>query len=173
MNLQNECDGLRSLLNRCEELGRTEQARAAKDDRVSGWSVEQHLYHIALACDLSLSNVTSLVTEKGMLILADAETAPRTLKILQQETFERGAAESPRMVRPSETIRYDFLKREQEGNLASLDMLCTDLEVIANAPNHIPHQILGPLNASHWLRFARLHTAHHVAIVEDITAPSH
>ena len=32
----------------------------------------------------------------------------------------------------------------------------------------IPHQLLGPLDAPEWLRFARVHTEHHLAIVDEL-----
>ena len=38
---------------------------ARRADAVSGWSVEQHLYHIALATDLAFRHVKSLVSGKG------------------------------------------------------------------------------------------------------------
>ena len=34
----------------------------------------------------------------------------------------------------------------------------------------VPHPILGSFTAAQWLRFARVHNAHHLAIVDDILA---
>ncbi|MFT5476610.1 MAG: hypothetical protein ACI8Y8_001949 [Planctomycetota bacterium] len=39
---------------------------------------------------------------------------------------------------------------------------------VAGAPGAIVHLQLGALSAAHWLRFARLHGEHHLAIVRDI-----
>ncbi len=142
--------------------------RDASDPSISGWSADQHLYHTALACDLSLRNVEGLVAQKGLLIVKGAQTSDETVKLLAKEEFRRGQAESPRMVRPDAHVNPQFLAREQEGNQATLESLRRCRDEIPAAPDHVPHQVLGPMNAAMWLRFARLHTLHHLAIIEDI-----
>ena len=42
---------------------------------------------------------------------------------------------------------------------------CAELEA---APARVPHQLLGPLSAALWVRFAATHTRHHVAIAREI-----
>jgi hypothetical protein len=168
MNPDQDLDGLQEALAHCQGLGRRVDVRAASDPSVSGWSSAQHLYHAALACDLSLRNVEGLVAQKGLLIVKGAQTSEGTVKLLLKEDFQRGQAESPRMVRPGAQVNSEFLAREQEGNQATLENLRRCRADIATAPDHIPHQVLGPLTAAMWLRFARLHTLHHLAIIEDI-----
>jgi hypothetical protein len=34
----------------------------------------------------------------------------------------------------------------------------------------IPHQVLGPLDAPQWLRFAAVHTRHHLGIAYEVLA---
>ncbi|MDP6740476.1 MAG: DinB family protein [Planctomycetota bacterium] len=168
MDLDEDLIGLQAALNCCQDLGGRESVRDAGDPGVSGWTAAQHLYHTALACDLSLRNVEGLVAQKGLLIVKGAQTSEETIKLLAKEEFQRGQAESPRMVRPDTEVNPQFLAREQEGNQATLESLRRCRDEIATAPDHIPHQVLGPLTAAMWLRFARLHTLHHLAIIEDI-----
>lgn len=168
MSVDEDLDGLQAALAHCQDLGSRESVRDASDPGVSGWSAAQHLYHTALACDLSLRNVEGLVTQKGLLIVKGAQTSEEATKLLAKEKFQRGQAESPRMVRPDADVNPRFLAREQEGNQATLEGLRQCRDDIATAPDHVPHQVLGPMDAAMWLRFARLHTLHHLAIIEDI-----
>jgi uncharacterized damage-inducible protein DinB len=168
MNVDQDLDGLQAALAHCQDLGSRESVRDARDPGVSGWSAAQHLYHMALACDLSLRNVEGLVAQKGLLIVKGAQTSEEAIRLLAKEEFRRGQAESPRMVRPGADVNPQFLAREQEGNQATLEGLRRCRDEIAPAPDHVPHQVLGPMTAAMWLRFARLHTLHHLAIIEDI-----
>ena len=168
MDIDEDLNGLQAALNHCRELGSRESVRDASDPSVSDWSAAQHLYHTALACDLSLRNVEGLVAQRGLLIVKGARTSEETIKLLAKEEFRRGQAESPRMVRPDGEVNPQFLAREQEGNRATLESLRRCRDEISSAPDHVPHQVLGPLTAAMWLRFARLHTLHHLVIIEDI-----
>jgi len=170
MDIDQDLAGLRVALNRCRELRADGAAGPAREAEVSAWSVDQHLYHMALACDLSLRNVESLVAQKGLLIAEGVEPSEGTRAFFELEHFPRGQAEAPRMVRPSDEVDAEFLAREQEGNLQLLQRLSQNPGAITTAPNHIPHQLLGPLSAAMWLCFARLHTLHHLAIVDDVLA---
>lgn len=160
-----------------EALDRFEALRAAgaptlgqRSPSVSGWSVEQHLYHIALATDLALRNVRSLVSGRGRLIVQEGSLADGAADVLENRRTERGVAEAPRMVRPEETVDPEFLAMELRGNRDVLEAVRGEAEDIPAAAGWIPHQILGPLSAAHWLRFAAMHALHHLAIVEDVLA---
>lgn len=166
------------------EFGRLEEAftafeelRAAgpetlrrRVESVSGWSVEQHLYHIALATDLAFRHVKSLVARKGRLIREEGALDGRTAAVLRDDATPRGEAEAPRMVRPDDEVTPEFLKMELDQNRATLASLRELGGQIADAPGWIPHQELGTLTAAHWLRFAALHARHHWAIVRDVLA---
>jgi hypothetical protein len=143
---------------------------ARRAPEVSGWSVEQHLYHIALATDLSLSNVRSLAKGSGALVREEGELGQRAAEVLARDEQPRGVAEAPRMVRPGETVNPVFLGNEQAGNRRLLEQLEAQADAILAAPGWITHQDLGPLQAAHWLRFSALHARHHAAIVRDVIA---
>ncbi len=141
---------------------------AQKDPEVSGWSVEQHLFHIALATDLAFRHVRSLVTGKGRLIQAEGALDPRAGAVLESDQTPRGEAQAPRMVTPDADVDPEFLATELRMNREALEKLREIEAEISAAPGWIPHQVLGPLGATHWLRFAALHARHHWAIVRDI-----
>lgn len=171
VNVAEELELLGGILDRFEGLraeGPATLTRRAPS--VSGWSVEQHLYHIALATDLALRNVRSLVRGRGRLIVPDGALTDAAADVLENRRTERGVAEAPRMVRPEETVDPEFLAMELRGNRDTLAAVHAEAAEIGGAAGWIPHQILGPLSASHWLRFASMHAQHHLSIIEDVLA---
>ena len=146
------------------------EALGTRAPEVSGWSVEQHLYHIALATDLAFRHVRSLVAGKGRLIREEGALEDRAAEVLANDATPRGEAEAPRMVTPDDEVNPDFLEMELRGNRETLAKLEEIADEIAGAPGWIPHQELGTLAAAHWLRFAALHARHHWAIVRDVRA---
>jgi len=105
---------------------------------------------------------------KGRLIQSEGELDPVAAAVLARDSAERGAAKAPRIVTPDDEVNREFLAMEQRGNRETLGKLEEIADEIPEAPGWIPHQVLGPLRAAHWLRFAALHARHHLAIVEDV-----
>lgn len=137
---------------------------------VSGWSAAQHLFHVTLATDLGLGNVLALRRGKGVLIREDGELHPETRAILLSPEIPRGQADAPRMVRPPEIVEASQITTElqhAQHSLLELDNLGGSL---ADCPGWIQHQVLGPLQAVHWMRFCALHAEHHAKIVREIEA---
>jgi hypothetical protein len=135
---------------------------------VSGWSAEEHVAHVALANELSLRNVLNLVAREGLLIQPDGEPIPEGLSVLRSGVIPRGVARSPRMVTPPRSIDRALLAewiRDNRRDLARVTELAPE---IASAPGRIPHQLLGPLDALQWLRFAAVHTAHHLTLASEV-----
>lgn len=169
IDVRGEFERLQEAFDAFEAL-RLEGAEAcgAKDPEVSGWSVEQHLFHIALATDLAFQHVRSLVTGKGRLVQPDGALDPRAAGVLASDHTPRGEAQAPRMVTPDADVDPEFLATELRMNREALEKLRGIEQEISAAPGWIPHQVLGTLAAPHWLRFAALHARHHWAIVRDI-----
>lgn len=137
---------------------------------VSGWSADQHLAHLALANELVCRNLRSLLRGSGALVQDEGEPSAESLAILQSGRFPRGAAQSPRMVRPPEQVRRDFLSDWLASNRLDFEELSARTGEIEAAQKRIPHQVLGPLTAVRWLRFAAMHTRHHLDIAREVLA---
>jgi hypothetical protein len=137
---------------------------------VSGWSAEEHVAHVALANELSLRNVANLVAREGALIRMDGVPLPEGLRVLQAGVIPRGAARAPRMVTPPRVIDRALLEGWLADNRRDLGRVAELASELASAPGCIPHQLLGPLDALQWLRFAAVHTAHHLALVDEVLA---
>ncbi len=137
---------------------------------VSKWNVVEHLFHIILACDLSLRNATSLVLDKGRLVREPQERSDQGLAILGRGLLPRGVAQAPRFVIPPARIDLAVV-RQLFGEIEAVrTTLTADLDALRSAPRTVPHQLLGDLTCGEWLRFARAHTAHHLLIVRDLRA---
>jgi len=132
----------------------------------SGWSSVQHLAHVALANELVLRNLKSLADGRGLLIVRGGEPHPRALELLAAGRLPRGQAQSPRMVRPPERVERALLAQWlADGRRARNEL---DASALVPSELKIPHQLLGPLDAPQWARFAVVHTRHHLAIVREI-----
>jgi hypothetical protein len=154
-----EIDGL--LARAPEELRRVAPA-------VSGWSAEHQLAHVALANELVARNLRSLIKGAGMFVVDSGEPPQVALDVLIAGRFPRGRAQAPRIVRPPEEVQRDLLLDWLSGNRRDFDELATRTDELRAASKKVPHQILGPLSASQWLRFAAAHTRHHLVIAREI-----
>jgi len=164
-----DLDALRVLQGELDELLALDPARLARAvPAVSAWSSEQHLAHIALANELILRNLKSLATGRGPFLVHGAESNPRALVLLAEGHLPRGQAAAPRMVRPPERVERALLEQWLADGRTALAEL--DPRTLPPHEPKIPHQLLGPLDAPQWARFAVVHTRHHLAIVREILA---
>jgi len=160
---------LAHLQDELDSLLRLEPAVAARvAPAVSGWSAEQHLAHVALANELVLRNLASLAAGKGVLLVHGAESNPQALAVLAGGTLPRGQARAPRIVRPPERIDRTLLAQWLADARTALARL--DPRALPAGEPKIPHQVLGPLDAPQWARFAVVHTRHHLAIAREVLA---
>lgn len=135
---------------------------------LSGWDAEHHLAHIALANELVLRNLHSLGAGSGVLVQRGGEPVPRALELLETGLLPRGQAQAPRMVRPPERVDRALLAQWLGEARAGFRALVPT--AIVPSELKVPHQILGPLDAPQWLRFAVVHTHHHLAIASELLA---
>lgn len=135
---------------------------------VSGWSCAQHLYHVALATDLALSNVERLVQGRSAMIVQEGGPNELAVRVLTEGGYPRGESEAPRMVQPGDEVDPGFLNDEMQRNRERLADVRRLADSIAGATGRIRHPQLGELSTAQWLRFANLHAAHHLAILGDI-----
>jgi len=133
---------------------------------VSGWSAEQHLAHVALANELVLRNLKSLILGRGALVVEGGEPRPGTREMLAAGRLPRGVAQSPRMVRPPEEIERELMLQWLADGRRELTAL--DPRAIVPGTLRIPHQLLGVLDGAEWMRFGVVHTRHHMLIAREV-----
>jgi hypothetical protein len=135
---------------------------------ISAWSIERHLYHAALSADLAFANVVALLEGKSPRIVMQGAPNELALRVFAAGGYPRGESQAPRAVWPPERPDPELLESELARNRESVGALEGRAEGIARAEGLIPHRQLGELSAAEWLRFARLHTEHHLAIAQEI-----
>ena len=84
--------------------------------------------------------------------------------ILAMGKFPRGKVQSPKAVRPIEQYTLEGLQSDfliAEANLKKLATMSKDV--------YFNHPIFGDLNLKPAIRFLKLHTMHHLKIIDDIT----
>lgn len=162
-------EALERLLERVEGVNALpHEALFSKAPAISDWSAGEHSFHLILACDLSLRNAMSLTRDKGQLIRDPEDRQADAIDILRRGRFPRGVAQAPRFVQPPTRIDLDLLRTLTGEVQEARSALANDLAALERAPRAIPHQLLGDLNACEWVRFAHIHSAHHLMILHEV-----
>lgn len=148
------------------ELREPSLAHAAP--KVSGWPALAHVAHLELANELCLRNLQSFARREGMLLQRDKQPNEQSLELLARGALPRGQAKSPRMVVPPVDVELDMVRSWHRDNVEALAELARNAHLITSSELTIPHQVLGPLDAPQWLRFAVVHTRHHLTIALEV-----
>ena len=161
--------GLERSLKRIERVSALDSdTLLTKSDSISAWSPGDHAFHVILACDLSLRNARSLVLDRGRLVREPEDRKDEALTILHRGRIPRGKAQAPRFVTPPARLDLDLLRTLTDEVQTARAELAKDVAQLEKAPRTVPHQLLGDLTAQEWVRFARLHTAHHLVILREL-----
>jgi hypothetical protein len=162
---------LAASLTRVRRLLELPEERLRMRTPASGWCALEHLFHVVLANDMSLKNALHLVQGRGRLrtpLPAPGERDPRADAILARGRLPHGT-QAPRFVtpppRPDVELARAILAETQTA--AASPELAAGLDA---AEMGIPHQALGVLSAAEWVRFARMHSAHHLRLVATVLA---
>ena len=147
-------------------LERADDVLFQVNEDVSAWSPAQQLFHILRANGMMLKGIQLICHGHRM---TEHEGEPNDAgRYVLAKGFVRGAAKAPDAVVPPDTVSreelLDSLARSRR-KYAETEAL---LPQIPAAAGRLPHHHLGLLNASEWLRLARLHSEHHRAIIRDI-----
>jgi hypothetical protein len=136
-------------------------------EHVSTWSPAQHVEHALLGLDHVLDAMARIEAgEDGV----EPEGAPRLAgrAVLLTGRLPRGRAQAPAALVPAAAPARAGLRERFLHVRRGLNARAARAGRIRRMPGTLPHPFLGHLNAAQWLRFARVHTDHHLAIVDDI-----
>ncbi|MHC5009854.1 MAG: DinB family protein [Planctomycetota bacterium] len=169
MNEAADARALGAALNRLSEiLHRPEERLYLRVPAVSAWSPAQQVEHILLALDGILGFIRTLQTGGDEKIQPQGSPRLAGRVVLWTGWIPRGRAEAPDFVVPELQPPRPMLRE----NLASvLEKSCQTLghpAALQGIRGTWPHPLLGNFSASQWLRFARIHTEHHLSIIDDI-----
>lgn len=135
---------------------------------VSGWSAAQHMYHILVANGMMLKGIRLIC--RGHRQVLQEGSLNEAGRYVMTRGMPRGRAQAPSFTVPPEDLsRSDLLKVFTRSH-ATYDASQELLPAIPEAHGYLSHVYLGELNAPQWLRLARLHSEHHLRIIDDIIA---
>lgn len=169
IDVQNEYDELRSFYGEAEALLRQSGDPLFEvQPAVSGWSPAQHLYHLSVANGKSLK--AALVLANGKAPSEKGTPNEFGQRVLREGRMPRQQLEAPPSVRPPGEVSREELDASLRRSRKKLDALADHLDDLPALTGRLPHPRIGPLTASQWLRFVRIHSQHHWGIVQEIVA---
>ena len=134
---------------------------------ISKWTVAQQVHHACLVMGFVGMGVRGLLRGRGE---EGPELAGPGRDILASGEVPRGVATAPKNFVPDdhpEAAAVIKLLERAEKTWEKIRDRETDLTAVTL---RLPHPILGPLSAAEWVRFAGVHTDHHMKIVAEILA---
>ena len=150
-----------------EWLERHGERLGAVVEDVSKWSPRMQIDHAALAA-ASVCGAVERILAGAPGCVEPGEPSAQLSAILTTGFIPRGTAEAPEKMRPAAGVTHDEALAHVAALRGRLDALTPRVAEIASAGLRFPHFALGPMTASEWLLFARIHTDHHLAIARDI-----
>lgn len=133
----------------------------------SQWSPAQHLYHLWLSSSKSLHAV-AMIHHGHEAVRPEGEANEQGRAVLEAGRFPRGRMKAPENVQPPEELERATLEETLERSRAKLKEVGELLDELPDLPGRLAHPRLGVLTAPEWMRFIRIHAAHHLAIAREV-----
>jgi len=129
---------------------------------VSGWSMLDHVEHLALADEASLHQLeAALERDSGPPLRLGGRL------VLLTGWIPRGVGKAPEPSRPASSGRNAVVARF-EAVRQRVEELGGKLSQIGSSRGRASHPVFGGLTAAQWLRFLAIHHHHHRKIIDAI-----
>jgi hypothetical protein len=149
-------------------LGWPEDRLYLRVEEVSRWSPAQQVDHVLQSLDLMLGRAAALVSGTDPEIQADGRPSIAGRLVLTTGWIPRGKAEAPETVLPDPRPVRHRLREAHHAACETVRDLASDASRVKAASGTLAHPLLGAFSARAWVRFADVHTRHHLRIVADI-----
>jgi hypothetical protein len=136
---------------------------------VSGWSVAQHLYHV-FKSNGSMMKAIQFIRRGSPPVTTEGGLNEAGAYVMARGRMARGVAQAPDRVLPLDAPGRGELRDSLERSRTRYDEVASLLPDLPSYPGRLPHPFLGLLNAAEWLRTARIHSDHHLAIAREVAA---
>ena len=146
-------------------------ALAAHEGCTSAWSPLQHYHHAGRASRWALRAIDRILAGHPDTI-GPGPPSPQAERILGAGRIPRGVADSPEMLRPPAAVAAAEVREMLDSLAGRLGALSPRARDLASADRRLPHFALGPFTPAEWVRFARIHFAHHAAIAAESGPPA-
>ena len=134
--------------------------------QVSHWSVGEQLDHLLTAALLNLKAIRILVLGRGQTPSEGLTAGGR--ECLDVGMIPLGSAVAPEYVQPTAGRGVTELESLRLKVLQMCDDLVGEVSQLDDRGQVLTHFAVGEMGASQWLRFALVHSRHHVGIVRRI-----
>ena len=133
---------------------------------LSAWSCGQHAAHAVMVAQTIVDRIEGNLAEPSQ---NQEEATPELAhRVLSAGRFPRGSATSPTDVHPESRPREEF-QPLLPAAIESWGRIQARADELPACPARYPHFRLGYLTSVEWVRMCAVHTAHHLAIVHDIS----
>ncbi|MDE0960567.1 MAG: DinB family protein [Planctomycetota bacterium] len=161
-----DLDRLIEELQKLAKWTTDENRLAACSLPISRWSVSEQLDHLITVTMLNLKAIKILRLGRGQPPSSGLNAAGKM--VLELGQIPLGAAQAPAYAQPTagrSAVELETLRLK-------VHLMCEDLigdySRIDSSGQVLRHFAVGEMGARQWLRFALVHSRHHVAIVERI-----
>lgn len=169
MGAESDTSHLKAALARLEAcLVWSDDRLAAVAPAVSGWSSAQQVEHVLIALRRMLAAIRDLRAGSSAEIKSKGRPTLVGRGVLMGGWIPRGKAEAPDFSVPMDMPTPDALRDSLAAAQARFAEIAPDAGTLKQVEGVIDHPMLGGFSASQWWRFARVHTEHHLAIIDDI-----
>jgi len=136
---------------------------------ISKWSTDEQIQHVLLANRWALSTMVSMLRDEAE-FSESGRLKPLGMLLLGFGAIPRGRGKAPTAAKPSTEATLSDLRvnhRQQRGYLRKIR---ENQDLARSLSTRFQHPVLGDFTLSHGLRFVRVHTRHHLKIVNEILA---
>ncbi|MCC5874652.1 MAG: DinB family protein [Candidatus Sumerlaeia bacterium] len=158
---------------RLDEISRWEDHRLYHvEEEVSLWSPAQHVEHMALVNIASFHGVRALIEDddKNADILRRGRPRFVVIPMFLLGFIPRGKGKAPEVYFPAPDVDREAVRKNIAESRSGMSWVAQNIHHLGVARGRLAHPILGALNARQWLRFIRIHTTHHLRIIDEIDA---
>lgn len=141
-----------------------DQTLFATNEEVSDWSSAEHVYHASVALH-SMLRAIGAIARGSEAVKQEGDRTREARYVLTHQQMPRGRAEAPSFARPPGALDREEVEQTLARSREALQNLKPLLASIPEQSGWVEHPYLGPLRADEWLRLARVHTRHHLALI--------
>lgn len=169
MTIEGDTRALHAALNRLgESLEWPEERLYAVVPAVSTWSPAQHVQHAIIALRRIFAAVSELRAGSGDAVKPKGSPTLSGRALLLSGWIPRGRAQAPEFAVPDAIPSRAGMRERHDAACERFGELAANATTLRGVPGVIEHPILGGMSAVQWWRFARIHTEHHLAIIDDV-----
>jgi len=139
-------------------------------EEISLWSPAEHLYHVSVANSVFFDFLDQIYRGEGEKLVRGGFPTRAGWWMLTSGKIPVGRAKAPEQVAPPTDVLRPEVESVVEKSRREFDLVEQRSPNFVSLRGRVPHFVMGNLNALQWLKFGRIHTFHHIRLVDRILA---